>query len=158
PLGTPYKNLTVGIPKEIFPNEKRVAITPENVKLLLKKGFQSVKVEEGAGIRAQFTDAQYIAAGATITTHADVLSTSNIVLKVRAPQDTGGQVRGEHELDLIRPGTVVISFLHPAQNGEIIRAMSERGLTAFAMDQIPRISRAQVFDALRWVCGEGGEY
>ncbi|KAJ3299913.1 hypothetical protein HK104_006064 [Borealophlyctis nickersoniae] len=148
PAGVPYSSLTVGVPKEIHADEKRVALTPANVSLLLKKGINSVKVEEGAGLKAQFTDAQYVAAGATLTTHLDVLSASDVILKVRPLQTRGGKVAGEHEVDLLKEGSTIVSFLYPAQNKEVIEMMSRRGITAFAMDAIPRISRAQTFDAL----------
>ncbi|KAJ3032679.1 hypothetical protein HDV00_007277, partial [Rhizophlyctis rosea] len=144
----PISTLTIGVPKESHPTEARVPLTPTNVTALLKKGFGTIKVEEGAGLKAQFTDAQYKDAGATISTRVDVLSTSDVVLKVRPPQVEGGRVSGEHEVDLLKDGAVVVGFLWPAQNKEVVESMSRKGLTALAMDLIPRISRAQVFDAL----------
>ncbi|CRG87541.1 NAD(P) transhydrogenase subunit alpha [Talaromyces islandicus] len=140
----PYTSLTVGIPRETFPNERRVAITPQNVALLLKKGFSRVLVESGAGEGAQFTDAAYRKAGAVMVEKDAVLSQSDILLKVRAPSIDGPV----NEVQAMREGSTVISFLYPAQNKSVVDALAARGLTSFAMDKVPRISRAQVFDAL----------
>jgi NAD(P) transhydrogenase len=144
PPGIPYAELTVGIVRETFPNERRVAITPQNVALLLKKGFSRVLVEYGAGIEAQFPDAAYKAVGATLVEREDVWADSDIVLKVRAPSTTGPDA----EISSLRSGSTLISFLYPLQNKAVVEAISKQGATAFAMDMIPRISRAQVFDAL----------
>jgi NAD(P) transhydrogenase len=141
----PYSSLTVGIPRESFPNERRVAITPQNVAILLKKGFSRVLVESGAGDAAQFTDDAYRKAGAILVDRAAVWSQSDIVLKVRAPSIEGSS----SEVQACREGGTVISFLYPAQNRPVVEALASRGVTAFAMDKVPRISRAQVFDALR---------
>lgn len=144
PLGVPYSDLSVGIPLETYPNERRVAITPQNVSLLLKKGFSRVLVERSAGFEAQFLDEHYRAAGATLVDKADIFGSSDIILKVRPP--TVGQ-----EVGLVKEGSTVISFLYPNQNKEIVEALATRKATAFAMEMIPRISRAQVFDALRYI-------
>ncbi|TRM57609.1 NAD(P) transhydrogenase beta subunit-domain-containing protein [Schizophyllum amplum] len=136
-----YSALTVGVPKEIFPNERRVALTPANAALLRKKGFKQVLVERGAGIEAQFTDDAYEAAGATLVGRDEIFTGSDITLKVRPP------LRGEEDARL-KQGSTSISFLYPTQNKDIVQALAERKVNAFAMDMIPRISRAQVFDAL----------
>ncbi|KAJ5381914.1 uncharacterized protein N7496_004342 [Penicillium cataractarum] len=141
---TPYSALTVGVPREIAPNERRVAITPQNVTMLLKKGFSRVLIERGAGEGAQLLDHVYEKAGATIVDRDTIYSESDIVLKVRGPQIDGPF----NEVQALRKGSTVISFLYPAQNKSVVDALAERGVTAFAMDRIPRISRAQVFDAL----------
>ncbi|RAL11239.1 putative nicotinamide nucleotide transhydrogenase [Aspergillus homomorphus CBS 101889] len=141
---TPYSSLTVGIPREIFPNERRVAITPQNVALLLKKGFSRVLVERGAGANAEFLDKAYEEAGAVMVDRSAIWSQSQIVLKVRSPQlhDPNNEVQD------LRQGSTVISFLYPAQNKSLVEKLAARGVTSFAMDMIPRISRAQTFDAL----------
>jgi NAD(P) transhydrogenase len=123
-----------------------VALTPQNVALLLKKGFKQVWVENGAGFKAQFLDENYVAAGATLATKNQVYSSSDILLKVRAPLLEAGP---SHEIDFIRKGSTLISFVYPAQNPDLVRALKNKDVTLFAMDQIPRISRAQTFDALR---------
>ncbi|KAG6029144.1 hypothetical protein E4U41_000460 [Claviceps citrina] len=141
PLTTPYSQLTVGVPKEVSAGERRVALTPANIALLLKKGFAKVLVERGAGTQADFLDEAYEKAGATLVNGSEaVWSGSNIVLKVRGPS--------EDEIESIREKQIIISLLQPAQNMEIVRKIADKDATCFAMDMIPRISRAQAFDAL----------
>ncbi|TID20121.1 NAD(P)(+) transhydrogenase (AB-specific) [Venturia nashicola] len=143
--GVPYASLSVGVPRETFPGEKRVAITPANVVLLLKKGFGRVIVQRNAGMQAQFTDEAYQRAGATLMDQATAIwSESDIILKVRAPSMSGNS----NEVSKIKEGAVIISFMQPSQNKELVDAIAARHATSFAMDMIPRISRAQVFDAL----------
>ena len=121
-----------------------MAITPQNVALLLKNGVKQVLVQDGAGLEAQFTTDQYKAAGATIVDAQTVWKSSDVVLKVRAPSTGSGG-----EVDSIKEGSTVISFLYPAQNPQVVDAIAKHKATLFAMDCVPRISRAQVFDALR---------
>ncbi|CAL1704605.1 unnamed protein product [Somion occarium] len=137
----PYSSLTVGVPVETFPNERRVALTPQNAALLLKKGFSRVLVEKSAGLHAQFLDEQYRAAGAVLVDRTELFTSTDILLKVRPP------LLGQ-ELEHIRDGSTLISFLYPNQNKAIVDALAQKQATAFAMEMIPRISRAQVFDAL----------
>lgn len=141
---TPYSSLTVGVPRETFPNERRVAVTPQNVALLLKKGFARVLVERGAGEEAQLLDGAYEQAGATLVDKATIWSQSNVILKVRSPREDGPI----NEIAALQQGSTVISFLYPAQNKPLVEKLASRGVTTFAMDMIPRISRAQTFDAL----------
>ncbi|RYC62249.1 hypothetical protein CHU98_g3966 [Xylaria longipes] len=140
PSSVPYANLTVGIPRETFANERRVAISPQNVALLRKKGFGKVIVERGAGVEADFLDEAYEKAGATIVEPGAVWGAADIVLKVRGPNLA--------EVDRLKEGATLISFLQPAQNKDIVERLAARKVTSFAMDMVPRISRAQVFDAL----------
>ena len=141
PKTTPYTELAVGVPKEIYPGERRVALTPANVAALKKKGFSKVVVERGSGAAADFLDEAYEKAGATLVNDAqEVWSSSDIILKVRAP-DTS-------EVELVKSGQTIVSFLQPAQNKDLVGMIAAKGATSFAMDMIPRISRAQVFDAL----------
>ena len=142
---TPYANLTIGVVRETYPNERRVAITPQNAALLLKKGFARVLVERGAGAEAQFTDQAYEKAGVTLREAKTVWAESDIIMKVRAPSFEG-QIS---EVDQLREGATLISFIYPLQNKKIVEKLASRGTTSFAMDMIPRISRAQTFDALR---------
>ncbi|KAF7935380.1 uncharacterized protein EAE97_008287 [Botrytis byssoidea] len=144
PITTPYSNLTVGIARETYPNEKRVAITPQNAQLLIKKGFSRVLVERGAGAEAQFTDEAYETAGAKIVSRKNVWSESDILLKVRAPTVEGPN----NEVDSLKHNATLISFLYPGVNKNVVEKLAHREVTSFAMDMIPRISRAQVFDAL----------
>lgn len=138
PRGVPYKNMTIGVPKEIFPNEKRVALSPAAVQALVKKGF-NVKIEEAAGENAKFMNQDYETAGALIKGQEDVYN-SDIVLKVRGPLT--------EEVQKFRDHGTLISFLYPAQNKDLVDQLAKRKMTVFAMDCVPRISRAQVFDAL----------
>jgi len=144
--GTPYSSLIVGAPLETFPNERRVALTPQNTALLLKKGVSKVLVERNAGAAAQFIDEHYKAAGATLVSKEELYASSDVLFKVRPP--TPGP-----EIDDLKKGSTLISFLYPVQNKPIVDALATRngGLNVFAMDKIPRLSRAQVFDALRYV-------
>jgi H+-translocating NAD(P) transhydrogenase len=135
-----YSELTIGVPRETYNNERRVALTPQNVVLLLKKGFSKVLVERGAGALADFPDETYEKAGATMVEANTVWQDSDIVLKVRMPSPA--------EADVMKAGQTLISFLQPMQNKPLVERLAARKATAFAMDMVPRISRAQVFDAL----------
>lgn len=139
--GIPHSLLTVGIPKELFPNECRVSVTPQNASLLLKKGVSRVLVEKGAGEKAQFLDEQYAAVGATLVDRQELFNSTDVMLKVRPPLL-------DEEARHIKEGSTLISFLHPTQNKAIVDTLASRKVDALAMDLIPRISRAQVFDAL----------
>jgi NAD(P) transhydrogenase len=140
----PLSSLTIGVPKETFPNERRVSVTPQNVAVLLKKGFKAVLIERDAGLQAKFPDDAYMKAGATLVGPSMVWAESDIVLKVRAPLHSDAK----DEVAKLKKGATIISFLHPAQNKDVVDALATRQATSFAMDMIPRISRAQVFDAL----------
>lgn len=122
-----------------------MAITPQNAALLLKKGFKRVLVERGAGAEAQFPDAAYEKAGVTLSESSTVWHESDIIMKVRAPSFEGTV----SEVDLLKDGATLISFIYPTQNKKVVEKLASRGVTSFAMDMVPRISRAQVFDALR---------
>ena len=138
PKGTPYNRLVIGIPKETFPNERRVAVSPAAVNSLTKAGF-NVVFEDKAGSEAKFSNADYEASGAQLKKREEVFG-SDIVLKVRSPT--------MEEIGLLKEKANLISFLYPAQNKELVDKLAEKNITALAMDCIPRISRAQVFDAL----------
>lgn len=148
PSGIPYSNLTVGIPRETYPSERRVAVSPSSVQALLKKGFSRVLVSPGAGIEASFRDEDYLKAGATL--HDNPMTEADIVLKVRPPSSDHA------EINSLKSGSTLISFLYPAQNKGLIAEIQSRNITSFAMDQIPRISRAQVFDALSSMANTAG--
>ena len=137
---------TVGIPKEIYPNERRVAATPDTAKKLQKLGFE-VLVETGAGEAANFLDEAYTQAGCRIIEATETLwEEADIVLKVRPPQMHPAS--GRHETELISEGGTLISFIWPAQNQELLEKLATRQATVLAMDAVPRISRAQKMDAL----------
>ncbi|GAB7362642.1 hypothetical protein MBLNU230_g2951t2 [Neophaeotheca triangularis] len=151
----PYSRLTIGVPTEVRSGERRVAMTPQNAALLLKKGFKQVLVEHGAGFQAQFPAHEYEKAGATMVNSARVWYDSDIVLKVRPPRITGppggiSMTSGNNFVSGFKEGGVVISVLQPNvdKNKKVVDMMVQKGLTSFAMDLIPRITRAQTFDVL----------
>ncbi|MGF1793216.1 Re/Si-specific NAD(P)(+) transhydrogenase subunit alpha [Photobacterium frigidiphilum] len=136
--------MQIGVPKEIFANETRVAATPKTVEQLLKMGF-SVAIEQNAGVLASFGDAAFEAAGATIVSTEDVWQ-SDLILKVNAPQVN--DETGVDEFDLIKEGASIACFIWPAQNKELLDKLSTKNINVMAMDSVPRISRAQALDAL----------
>ena len=130
----------IGVPKETAPGEKRVATVPEVAEKLIKLGF-SVVVESRAGDAANFSDASYRDAGATVVESASKLwGAADIVFKVRGPS--------AEEVGLLREGGVLVSFIWPAQNPELLLQLAAKKATVMAMDSVPRISRAQKLDAL----------
>ena len=138
--------MKIGIPKEIRPGERRVAATPETVSRLLKLGFE-VAVESQAGAGASFSDAEYSALGATVVPGARALwDQSQIVLKVQPPEQN--IELGVHEAELLPEGAVLVSFIWPGKNAELVQRLAARRATVLAMDQVPRITRAQKMDAL----------
>lgn len=128
----------IGIPKERLPNEGRLAATPQTIGQLLKLGF-SVSVEENAGQIANFADQAFIDAGASIQNTHDIWQ-NDLILKLHAPTD--------EEVDLIKEGATLISYIYPAQHKELLEKLAAKNVTVMAMDCVPRISRAQSLDAL----------
>jgi NAD(P) transhydrogenase subunit alpha len=147
--GTTQPAQRIGVPREIFPGEKRVATVPEVVEKLIKLGFQ-VAVESGAGEGANFSDDAYRAAGAEVIQGAAALwAASDIVFKVRAPSPD--------EVALMREGTTLIGFIWPAQNPELMQQLAAKKATVLAIDSLPRtLSRAQKMDALTSTAGVSG--
>lgn len=138
--------MRIAVPKEIVAGERRVALVPALVAPLIKSGLE-VAVEAGAGEGAFFADADYEKAGAKIVAEpAALYREAGIVLKVQRP--TQHPVLGKHEVDLMGEGSVLISFLQPASDPDLVRRLVDRKITSLSMDTIPRISRAQSMDAL----------
>jgi len=138
--------MKVGVPKEVRRGERRVAATPETVGRLVKLGFE-VLVEADAGAGASFRDAEYVAQGATIAGSArQVWQDVDLVLKVQPPEHHPDL--DVHEAELLREGGALISFIFPAKNSELIERLAKRKATVLAIDQVPRITRAQKMDAL----------
>ena len=139
----------IGVPRETFPGEKRVASVPEAVVKLIKLGFQVV-VEAGAGEQANFSDDDYREAGASIAgSTVDLWNGSDIVFKMRGP--TPGEVALMHE------GQTLIGFIWPAQNPELMQQLADRNVTVLSIDALPRtLSRAQKMDALTSMAGVSG--
>jgi len=147
-------SMMIGVPREVFPGERRVALTPENIGHLIKLGFK-VSVESSAGTLAAFPDAAYLAAGAQVVADAVSLwAGADIIVKVRAP--CLDIATGLDEVELVRPGTRLISFIWPAHNAELLTRLSARHATVLAMDCVPRISRAQKLDALSSMANMAG--
>src|SRR6185369_3189150 len=138
--------MKIGIPKERRPGERRVAATPDTVSRLLKLGFE-VQVESQAGAGASFSDADYTALGASIVSDVrELWASSELILKVQPPEQH--VELGIHEAELLREGGMLVSFIWPAKNGELVERLAARRATVIAMDQVPRITRAQKMDAL----------
>ena len=141
--------LTIGVPREVFPGEKRVATVPDVVEKLIKLGF-GVAVESGAGDAANFPDDAYRAAGAEIVaTASELWSKADVVFKVRPPSAA--------EVEMLREGATLIGFVWPAQNPELMQQLAARKATVLAIDSLPRqLSRAQKMDALTSMAGVSG--
>jgi NAD(P) transhydrogenase subunit alpha len=138
--------MRIAVPREIAPYETRVALVPETAGRLVKSGLEVV-VEAGAGSAASFTDAAYQEAGVRISTDTRALwAEADVVLKVREPMPH--PTLGAHEADLLREGGALIGFLRPRRNTDLVARLTQRRVTGFSMDTIPRISRAQKMDAL----------
>lgn len=138
--------MKLGVPKEIIPGEHRVALIPDSVQQLVKKGVQ-VLVEAGAGQGSSFLDEAYVNAGATIVpTAAELYAQSDMICKVARPvvnPDTG-----KSEIDMMKPGAVLLTFFSPLVNHDLVDQLAEKRITSFSMDAIPRTTRAQSMDAL----------
>jgi NAD(P) transhydrogenase subunit alpha len=141
--------MLIGVPREIYPGEKRVATVPDVVSKLIKLGFE-VQIERGAGELADLSDASFIEAGASIAADAQALwHGSDIIFKVRPP--------APEELLLMRRGQTLIGFIWPAQNPELMQQMAAKNITVLAIDALPRtLSRAQKMDALTSMAGVSG--
>lgn len=136
--------MTIAVPTETAPGEKRVALTPDGAKELIAKGAR-VRVQSGAGAASFFRDQAYLDAGAEIAVSAhELLGEAELVAKVLGPSD--GRSLGE--LDALKSGATYVGFLFPASNPEVVERLCERNITSLAMDLMPRISRAQSMDAL----------
>lgn len=139
-------SLKIGIPKEIHHEEKRVSATPETVTWLQKLGF-SIALEAGAGENAHFSDDLYREMGVEIINDTKTLwEQSDIIIKVRAPE--AHPFLAVHEVELLKEGACLISFIWPSVNEDLMQMLVERKVTVLAMECIPRISRAQKYDAL----------
>ncbi len=130
--------MRIGVPREIRPDERRVAVTPETVRKFVAKGAD-VFVERGAGLAAAIDEDAWRAAGATVATAAEAWE-ADLVLKVQPP--TAVEAAG------LRRGGTLVSFLYPEARADVVAALLERSATALAMESVPRIARAQKMDAL----------
>ena len=132
--------MRVAVPREIVPGERRVALVPKSVGQLTGAGHE-VLVQASAGEHAAFPDEAYTAAGATVVpTAKDLYGRAEVVLKVRRP--------AAEETDMLSAGTILVAFLDPVRNLDSVRALADRKVSSFAMEYMPRITRAQDMDAL----------
>ena len=137
--------ITVGVPCENFPGERRVALSPRSCEALLRAKMEVV-VESSAGVSAGFPDEQYVARGARIGTHEEVFAAADVLLQARTlGANPGG---GRTDIPLLKPGQVVIGFAEPLTAIQECAEMARAGVSLFAMELIPRITRAQSMDAL----------
>ncbi|KAG2488659.1 hypothetical protein HYH03_012821 [Edaphochlamys debaryana] len=144
----PYADLVVGVPRENAAGERRVALSPAAVAQLIKAGFKSVVVEKGAGESSSFSDADYVASGATLVDNVGAYS-ADIVLRVRPP--------AMDEVNKMKEGSTLISYVYPSRNKDLVEALAKRRLNVIGMDCIPRtISRAQTFDSLTSMASVAG--
>ena len=138
--------MKVAVPREIVAGERRVALTPDAAAALVKAGLEVV-VERGAGEAASYLDAAFTQAGASLAPDAAALyGQADVVLKVQRPVEN--TALGRHEVDLLREGSVVVGLLEALTQPDLVRRLAERKVTAFGMEGVPRISRAQKMDAL----------
>ncbi|HEY0387497.1 MAG TPA: hypothetical protein VGC71_03550, partial [Gaiellales bacterium] len=138
--------MKLGVPNQSAQGERRVALVPETAKKLSTRGVETV-VEAGAGELAHFLDSAYTDAGATVGSASDAWG-AEVVAVVRTPTT--------EEIGQLSSGSVLIGFLAPLTSADTTRALADRGVTAFAMEAIPRISRAQSMDALSSQASIGG--
>lgn len=132
--------MIIGVPKETKDRENRVALTPEMTRSLIAEGYK-VKVEAGGGINSDLTDEDYSEAGASIENdRAGIFSGSDVILTVNAPP--------AEDIQRMKKSAVLISFMWAATNPDLVRSVCDAGISAFSMDAVPRISRAQKMDAL----------
>ena len=140
------KPLVVGVLRETFREERRVVLIPASI-AVLKKAKLEVVVQAGAGTSAGFVDADYISAGAEVlATREDVFSRADILLQVRTAGANADAA--DADIALLRPGQAVIGMCNPLGRPEFMRRIAERGVLAFALELLPRITRAQSMDVL----------
>ncbi|MBD3216839.1 MAG: Re/Si-specific NAD(P)(+) transhydrogenase subunit alpha [candidate division Zixibacteria bacterium] len=148
------QKLKVGIPKETFPNELRTSIIPENISQYAKTGFR-VLIESGTGKAAGFTDKQYKDKDAEIVDSRDELfKQADLILQVRGYGTNPDE--GKKDLERFRKGQVVVGFFDPLGSPEKVRELAKTGVTAFSIELLPRITRAQSMDALSSMATIGG--
>ena len=132
--------MLIGVPRETWTGESRSALVPSNAKRLLAAGFE-VEIEAGLGISSGFSDEEYVEVGAKIISdRSDLLSRSDVVLRVRQPDI--------EEIHFLKEGSLHLSFLDPFNERELVDALAAQGVTAVSMEMIPRSTRAQKMDAL----------
>lgn len=141
-----FKFMKIGVPKEIQENETRVALIPQSIKKITQKGLEVI-IESKAGEGSFFTDKEYEEAGAKIIKDVkELYINSDLIIKVRKPEFN--DKIGRHEIDLMKEEATLVSLLNPASNVDTIQKLVSRKISAFSLDSIPRITRAQSMDVL----------
>ena len=131
--------MQIGVPKETVENERRVALVPSVVPLLVRSGH-NVLIESQAGLSSSYSDDAYEASGALISKSTTDVYASDTILKVQAPS--------VEEVNILREGTTLIGVLQPLTDHQLVKALAEKNITSFSMDSVPRIARAQSMDVL----------
>lgn len=138
--------MIVGVPKEIYPGERRVALVPASVPPLAKAGFEVV-IESGAGVASGYPDAAYAEKGAKVLpTRAEVFRTSDVIAQVLCYG--ANDINGQDDIPLLRNGQILIGFLRPLGTKEVVERVAGAGVTGFSVEMVPRTTRAQSMDAL----------
>jgi proton-translocating NAD(P)+ transhydrogenase subunit alpha len=132
--------MRIGVPREVTPGERRIALVPDSAKKLVAEGNE-VWVQSAGGAPTDFSDAEYEAAGAKLAgTASEIWAQSELVLKIQPPDAS--------EVESLRQGALLVAILQPFQNGDIVKRLAARGATSFSLDLLPRITRAQSMDVL----------
>jgi NAD(P) transhydrogenase subunit alpha len=140
------KDLVIGVPREIFERCRCVAVVPQVIKTLILRGH-ALLVERNAGAKAYYPDGMYEETGARLIADASgVYGEADVIMKIRPP--LFNKTTDRHELDMMKGGATILSFLAPLQNSEVVPKLVEKKLTGFAMELVPRVARAQGMDAL----------
>ena len=146
--------MIIGVPRETYPGERRVALVPLVIPSLIKAGFE-VTVETNAGLQAGYPDAQYVEKGARIvSSRSDLFGKGDIILQILCYGSN--DITGKEDLPLVRRDQILIGFLRPFGSREIVQQIAECGVTAFSVELVPRTTRAQSMDALSsmgTICG-----
>lgn len=138
--------MIVGVPKEIYPGERRVALVPASVPPLTKAGFEVV-IESSAGVAAGYPDAAYAEKGAKVLpTRAEVFRTADVIAQVLCYG--ANDINGQDDIPLLRNGQILIGFLRPLGTKEVVERVAGAGVTGFSVEMVPRTTRAQSMDAL----------
>jgi len=144
----------IGVPRETYPGERRVALVPLVIPNLIKAGFE-VTVETNAGLQAGYPDAQYVEKGAGIvSSRSDLFDKANVILQILSYGSN--DITGKEDLTLLRRDQILMGFLRPFGSKEVIQQIADRGVTAFSVELVPRTTRAQSMDALSsmgTICG-----
>jgi len=145
--------MKIGVPKEVVPGERRVALAPESCKKLIKLGAEIV-LECGAGVASYLSDDEFRAVGVGIESSAEAVFAADVVLKVQPP--VAHPTLGRHEAELLKSGGVFLTTLYPTRNTEAVKKLVSQRVTAFAADCFPRTTRAQTMDVLSSMANIGG--